>query len=90
LLAIAVVALYKFRLVGPWRWIYIGTVVAVLYLNSFVGVIQAFSKLSFLHSLPPAQLEPPFLIAQIIVLVAFVVLGVTAVSRFHPKAVTRM
>lgn len=67
-----------------------GTAVTVLYLNSFVGVIQAFSKLSFLHSLAPTQSEPPFLITQIIVLVAFVVLDVTAVSRFHPKAVTRM
>jgi hypothetical protein len=90
LLAIVIVALYKFRLVGPWRWTYIGTAVTALYLNSFVGVIQAFSKLSFLHSLAPTQSEPPFLIAQIIVLVAFVVLDVTAVSRFHPKAVTRM
>jgi hypothetical protein len=34
-----------------------GTAVTVLYLNSFVGVIQAFSKLSFLHSLAPTQLE---------------------------------
>jgi hypothetical protein len=90
LLAAAVVALYIFRLAGPWRWIYIGTAIAALYLNSFVGVIQAFSKLSFLHSLAPTQSEPAFLIAQIVVLVAFVALGIMAVSRFHPKAVTTM
>jgi hypothetical protein len=38
LLAMAVAALYAFRLAGAWRWIYIGSAVAALYLNVFVGV----------------------------------------------------
>ena len=86
LLAAAVLALYAFRPVGLWRWIYIGTAITALYLNVFVGVIQGFAKLPFLHSLAPTQSEPPFLIAQIVVLVAFVALGIMAVRRFHPEA----
>ena len=50
-----------------------------------VGVIQAFNKLSFLHELAPTGSEPPFLIAQVIVLVFFVVLGFLAARRFHPQ-----
>jgi hypothetical protein len=55
-----------------------------LYLNVFVGVIQAFDKLPFLHSLAPTQSEPPFLIAQLLVLAAFVTCGFLAVRRFDP------
>jgi hypothetical protein len=55
-----------------------------LYLNVFVGVVQAFQKLPLLQSLAPTQSEPPFLIAQIAVLVIFVSLGAIAVVRFHP------
>lgn len=84
LLAVAVIALYAFHLAGPWRWIYVIAAVAALYLNCFVGVAQAFQKLGFLRALAPTQSEPPFVIAQIAVLVAFVVLGVFAVLRFHP------
>ncbi|HEV3396306.1 MAG TPA: hypothetical protein VG100_09215, partial [Xanthobacteraceae bacterium] len=51
-----------------------------------VGVIQAFQKLAFVHALAPTQSEPPFLIAQVALLAAFVVLGVLAVVRFHPQA----
>ena len=85
LLAIAVLAIYAFRLRGAWRWIYVVTAMAALYLDAFVGVIQAFAKLTFLHSLAPTQSEPPFLIAQVIVLVIFVALGFLAVRRFHPS-----
>jgi hypothetical protein len=84
LMAAAVAALYAFHLAGAWRWIYVVAAVTSLYLNCFVGVIQAFQKLAFLHALAPTQSEPPFLIAQVALLVAFVVLGVLAVVRFHP------
>jgi len=85
LLAIAVLAIYVFRLRGAWRWIYVVTAMVALYLDAFVGVIQAFAKLTFLHALAPTQSEPPFLIAQVIVLVIFVALGFLAVRRFHPE-----
>ena len=72
LLAVTVAALYAFRLAGAWRWMYIGSAVAALYMNVFVGVTQAFQKLSFLQPLAPTQSEPPFLVAQLAVLTVFV------------------
>ena len=86
LLAAAVVALYVFHLAGAWRWIYIVTAVASLYLNVFVAVVQSFQKLSFLQPLAPTQSEPPFVVAQVIVLIAFIALGALAVVRFRPAA----
>jgi len=84
LLAIAVIALYGFHLAGSWRWIYIVTALIALYLNSFVAVVQSFQKLSFLRSLAPTQSEAPFVVAQLAVLVAFLILGTLAVRRYHP------
>jgi hypothetical protein len=64
-LAAAIVALYFFRLAGPGRWIYIVGAVLALYLNVFVGVVQAFQKLPPLAALAPTQSELPFLIAPV-------------------------
>jgi hypothetical protein len=83
LLAAAVVAYYVFGLAGPWRWIYVVCAVAALYLNVFVGVAQALMKWGPLKALAPTQKEPPFLVAQGVVLLAFVVLGAFAVTNFH-------
>jgi hypothetical protein len=84
-LAIALVALYLRRLAGAWRWIYVVTAVIALYFNCFVGVAQAFQKIAALHALAPTQSEPPFMIAQLVLLAVFIVLGFLAVKRFHPK-----
>ena len=85
-LAIAILALYALRLAGAWRWIYVVSAVMALYLNVFVGVVQAFQKLPLLASLAPTQSEPPFLIAQSVVLVIFIGFGVVTVRSFHPPA----
>jgi hypothetical protein len=85
LLALAVAALYMFRLAGAWRRVYVGSAIAALYLNVFVAVVQAFQKLPFLQSLAPTQSEPPFLVAQVAVLAIFIVLGILAAIRFHPE-----
>ena len=84
ILAIAIVALYAVHLAGSWRWIYVVSATVALYLNVFVGVVQAFQKVPFLASLAPTQSEPPFMIAQAVVLVIFIVLGIVAVRSFHP------
>jgi hypothetical protein len=83
-LAVALVALYAFRLAGAWRWVYAATALAALYLNVFVGVAQAFQKIAVLQPLAPTQSEPPFAFAQLVVLGIFVGLGALAVRRFHP------
>jgi len=75
---------------GPWRWIYVGSAVLALYLNVFVGVVQAFQKLSFLSRLAPTQSEPPFFVAQVIVMAIFVLLGIRAVMKFRPATATLM
>lgn len=85
-LAIALLALYGFRLGGPWRWVYVTAAMIALYLNVFVGVVQAFQKLAFLQPLAPTQSEAPFLVAQVAVLAIFVLLGILAASRFRPAS----
>jgi len=83
-LALALVALYGRELAGAWRWIYVATSVLALYLNVFVAIVQAFQKLEPFRQLAPTQTEPPFAIAQLLVLVVFMALGVLALRRFHP------
>ena len=85
ILAVAIPALYVYRLAGPWRWIYVTGAVAALYLNVLVGVVQAFLKVPALNALAPTQTEPPFAIAQAAVLLVFVALGILAVRSFHPE-----
>jgi hypothetical protein len=85
-LTAALLAQYVFNLAGPWRWIYVASAVMALYLNVFVGVVQAFKKVPFLQRLAPTQSEPSFIIAQTVMLVIFGVLGYLAVKKFHPMS----
>ena|SRR5260221_9481153 len=84
-LAITIYALYSRHLAGPWRWIYVVTAVVALYLNVFVAVVQSFMKVPMLNALAPTQSEPPFAIAQSVVLLVFIALGVVALRSFHPQ-----
>ena len=83
-LTIATAALYAFRLMGSWRWISAASAMFALYLNVFVLVAQAFLKGGFLKALAPKGSEPPFLVAQGVVLIVFILLGIKAVKSFHP------
>jgi hypothetical protein len=84
-LAVAILARYGRRLAGGWRPIYvIGTVVA-LYLNVFVLIVQAFRRVPALTAMAPTQSEPPFLVAQLVVMALFVVLGFAAVRGFRVR-----
>jgi len=82
-LAIAILARYAFHLSGAWRRIYAITAMLALYLNVFVLVVQSFEKVPALHALAPTQKEPPFAIAQLVVLVLFIVLTVFASKKFR-------
>ena len=66
-----------------WRWIYVVCAVVALYLNVFVAVVQSFLKIPAVHALAPTQKEPPFLVAQLLVMAIFVVIGIFAVKRFR-------
>ena len=74
-IALALLAHYAFRYAGAWRWIYAVSMGLAVYLNFFVLVTQLFLKVPALHALAPNapdNPEPPFLIAQGIVLAIFV------------------
>ena len=81
-LAVVVYARYARHLAGQWRRIFVIGAAIALYLNVFVGVVQAFMKVPGLAALAPHQNEPPFLVAQLIVLLLFVVLTIVAARRF--------
>jgi hypothetical protein len=83
-LAIAISARYRYHAAGAWRWIYVITAALSLYLNCFVGVVQAFDKIPSLHVLAPTGSEAPFKVAQLALLLVFVALGFKAARRFHP------
>jgi hypothetical protein len=74
-LAVAFWALYAAKLQGRARAVYAITAVLSLYFNFFVLVVQGFLKIPALHEMAPNGNEPPFAIAQGVVLLACLVLG---------------
>jgi hypothetical protein len=86
-LAVAIFARHGRHLAGPWRPVYVVSAVVALYLNVFVLIVQSFQKVPALKSLAPTQSEPPFAIAQVLALAAFIALGVLAVRRFREQPV---
>jgi hypothetical protein len=86
LLAVAVVALYNFKLHGIWRPVYVVTALLALWFNVFVLFIQLFVKFPAFAALAPKQTEPPFLAVQGATLAFFVVMIVLGLKRFRPAA----
>jgi hypothetical protein len=86
-LALVIAARYRFHLAAGWRVIYVIGSALALYFNVFVLVVQSFEKVPALKALAPTQNEPPFLVAQLVVLLIFATLTVFAVARFHPERV---
>jgi len=82
-LALAIYARYNQHLTGRWRSTFVITAIVAQYFNVFVLVVQSFSKIPSLKALAPTQSEPPFAIAQGLVLLLFVTLGTLAVKRFR-------
>jgi hypothetical protein len=82
---IAIVARYAFGMSGAWRGLYVASATAALWTNMFALVAQSFGKIPALNALAPTQSEPPFLIAEVVMLAIFVVLGFVAARRFHPQ-----
>jgi hypothetical protein len=78
ILGVAILARYKFHLAGGWEQVYVVTAVTAFYFNFFVLVAQSFQKIPLLHELAPTQSEPPFAVAQLIVLIVFAWLGYRA------------
>jgi hypothetical protein len=84
ILVFALFAYYGKHLKGAYRWIYVVAAIASLYLNVFVLVVQSFIKVAALNALAPTQSEPPFVIAQIAVMLIFILIGIIAANKFQP------
>src|ERR1700743_921842 len=84
-LALAIIGLYSYKLAGAWRGTYVLCSIIALYFNCFVLVVQSFQKIPFLHALAPTQKEPPFAVAQGVLLILFIGLGVAAFRKFRPR-----
>ena len=87
-LAAVIYARYSRHLAGPWRRVYVIGAVFAFYLNFIVLIVQSFQKVPSLHALAPKQTEPPFMAAQVVSLVATIVLGTLAVKRFRGQSAT--
>jgi hypothetical protein len=72
---------------GAWRRIYVISASLALYFNVFVLVVQSFEKVPALKALAPTQKEAPFAVAQIAVLVLFIVLTIFAVRGFRTEPI---
>jgi hypothetical protein len=81
-LALAIVALRVRHLNGPWRRTFVITAVVAQYFNFFVLIVQLFRRVPVLNRLAPTESEPPFAIAQLVALLAFLVLGYAAARGF--------
>jgi hypothetical protein len=83
----AILARHTFHMLGKWRWIYVVSSVVALWFNFFVLIAQSFMKVPALHALAPKGSEPPFLVAQVLAMIGYIVLGYFAVKKFHPAPV---
>jgi hypothetical protein len=68
--------------------LFVSTAMLALYLNVFVLIVQLFQKVPALNALAPTQSEPPFVIAQAVVLVAYLALSVVAVLKARKTSPT--
>jgi len=84
-LPVAIYARSRRPFSGVWVKVYVVTSLFAFYLNVFVLVVQAFLKLPQLTAVAPKQNEPPFVVAQVAVLVVFLIFGALAFKRFRPQ-----
>ncbi len=82
-LAAALAGRYGLGLLGPGRQLYVIGAVIAQYFDVVVLVFQSFDKVPALHALGPEQGAPAVIATQLVVLVAFVLLGVLGTKRFQ-------
>jgi hypothetical protein len=83
-LGLALIAQYVKEFAGKWRAVYVIAVCVAFYFNCFVLIAQAFAKVPALKALAPTMPSPAFGIAQLALLVVFVVLTPRAVKNYQP------
>jgi hypothetical protein len=85
-LAVAIDARCARQFAGVWRRVSIIGAVTALDLNVLVLIVQSFQKVPALEAMAPTQPEPPFGIAQLVALLALLVLGTIAATRFREQS----
>ena len=82
-LAVLAAAILARRHLSEWKKTYTINSIIALYLNFFVLVVQLFRRVPALKALAPTQTEPAFKLTQLVVLLAFVALGILATTKFR-------
>ena len=77
-------ARYRFHLAGIWRSVFVVGALVLLFFICLVLIIQSFQKIPALNVLAPNGNEPPIMAAQVVLLVACVLVGYFSIRRFHP------
>jgi hypothetical protein len=83
-LILALFAQHGKKLAGVWRGVYVVSVCLAFYFNMFVLVAQAFAKVPALKAAAPTMASPAFGLAQLALLLIFVLLTIRAVKRYRP------
>lgn len=79
----AILAWRKFHLAGVWRSACAFCITIVFCLNILLLTAQAFTRIPELKALAPTQSEPAFLVLQLVIIVLFMALGISAARRFR-------
>ena len=82
-LSIAMIALYTKKLQGRWHNAFVVNALASQYFNVFVLVTQLFQKVPALKALAPTQSELPFALTHLVVLAAFIAVGIASVRQLR-------
>jgi hypothetical protein len=77
-------ALYRHRLAGNWRQVWVAGAATLLYLNAFIAVVQAFSKSGYLRTLPATTLVSPPLLAHFLLVFVCLWLALHAINALRP------
>jgi hypothetical protein len=80
-------ALYRHRLAGNWRQVWVAGATGLLYLNAVIAVMQVFSKSGYLRALPAATPVSPPLLAHILLVFVCLWLALHALGALHPDYV---
>jgi hypothetical protein len=74
----AIAARHRYRLMGAWRWIHVAGMAALLYLNVFIGIRQAFAKGPFLYELTSRE------VVYVVALLLCALAAILAARRVEP------
>jgi hypothetical protein len=80
---VATLALCKFHLAGFWRSMFAFSTPVILGFDVLVALSQMFKLITPFRELAPTQSEPSYLATQLVVIVLFLCLAISAVNRFR-------